>query len=71
MHKDTLTLLGTRLNKVKDVLGSLVVLVKQDLTFCVLPEECQVDDTKCLPLILYLFSRTIDDPRHLVHLDEI
>lgn len=71
MNEDAFSLFGGHFDKVKDIFGRFVVLVEKDLALNILPKEGQVDDSKALPLILYLLARAIDHSGHLVHLNEI
>ena len=71
MNEHAFSFLCCNFDKVKDVLCCFVIVIKQHLAFNVLPEEGQIDDAKALPLILDLLARTVDHPRHLVHLNEV
>jgi hypothetical protein len=71
MHEHTLAFFCCSLNEVVYIPRSFILLVEENLAFYVLPEECQVDHTKALPLVLYLFACAVDDPCYLVHLNEV
>ena len=62
MYKDTLSLFCGDFDEIKDVLCRFIVLIKENLTFNILPKEGQVYDAKSFPLILDLFARAVNYP---------
>lgn len=71
MDEDTLALLSCNFDEIENVFRSLVLLVKEDLAFIVLPEEGQVNYAKSFPLVLQLLASAVYHTRYFVHLYEI
>jgi len=70
VNEDGFALACSLLNKVVDLLCSLVVLVEERLVLRVLPKKRQIHNTNRLPKVANLLARTVNYVRNFVRNDE-
>jgi hypothetical protein len=70
VNEDGFALACSLLNKVLDLLCSLVVLVEERLVLRVLPKKRQIHNTNRLPKVANLLARTVNYVRNFVRNDE-
>ena len=71
MHKDSILIISSLLNEIKNLNCHLVEVIKEQLTVVIKPVKCQILHTNLGPLILELPPCTVDDVRDLVDCKEL
>lgn len=66
-----LTALGSRVDKVKDLVCDFVLRVKKDLVLLIDPVECQVSDADAFPHVAHRVSRAVHNVGHFIGHDEL
>ena len=55
MNQDTFSLLDRWINKIENLIRSLVIRVEENLLVWIIPIICQVNHPNLVPVVLYLF----------------
>ena len=70
VHQNALASLCSRVDKVKDLVGDLVLRVEKDLILLVNPVEGQIGDANALPHVANRVARAVHNVCHFVCYDE-